>query len=204
MKRIVLTAVALIVFIAGAVLCLRSILTDDPEPVPTPEVPIFTPVPVSTPTPEPTPSPTPVPTPTPRPTPTPEPSPTPTPYQRPAVRSGSFQSDTGTGLNLLVEWKAYGLSGNYEVAVDVSAVSYGFYTDALYNSIVITVGEQSVALSSPAVRYDGEELVTTPLVSHSLDADPGIVPISVVWNYKGSYSGVELESITASGTADLS
>ena len=96
MKRIVLTAVALIVFIAGAVLCLRSILTDDPEPVPTPEVPIFTPVPVSTPTPEPTPSPTPVPTPTPRPTPTPEPSPTPTPYQRPAVRSGSFQSDTGT------------------------------------------------------------------------------------------------------------
>lgn len=176
MKRIVLTAVALIVFIAGAVLCLRSILTDDPEPTPTPEVPIFTPVPVST----------------------------PTPYQRPAVRSGSFQSDTGTGLNLLVEWKAYGLSGNYEVAVDVSALSYGFYTDALYNSIVITVGEQSVALSSPAVRYDGEELVTTPLVSHSLDADPGIVPISVVWNYKGSYSGVELESITASGTADLS
>lgn len=198
--------VVLLCLIVGTVLCIQSIIGRDTAETPPPQAP--TPSPVETPvlppekTPEPTPTPKPIPKPTPTPTPTPKP--TPTPYKPPAVRSGSFRSDTGTGLNLLVEWSAYALSGNYQVDVAVSALSYGFYTDALYDSITITVGGKSVVVSSPKVSYDGDELVTTPLVSHSLDADPGIVPISVVWNYKGSYSGVELESITASGTADLS
>jgi len=119
--------------------------------------------------------------------------------------SGSFQSDSGTGLNLLVEWSAYSdAAGGYRMTVDVSAASYSFYTDALYNSIEITVGEERYALSSPQVRYDGTELAVTPLVSQTVNVSGGSVPISVVWNYKGSYSGVELESITASGTAQLS
>lgn len=204
MKRIVLTAIALIVFITGAILCLRSILSDDPEPTATPEAPIFTPAPAPTDTPEPTPTPTPTPTPRPTPTPTPAPTPAPTPTPEPAAVSGSFRSDSGTKLNLLVTWSAYpSAGGGYRLEVDVNAESYSFSTDALYHSIAITIGDETYALNSPKVSYDGTDLAVTPLAAQTAEVPGGAVPISVVWNYKGSYSGVEIESITASGTAQL-
>lgn len=205
MKK-VLTAVILVALIAGCILCITNILKDDPEPTPTPGGGTTVDILPSTPTPEatPSPTPTPIPTPSPRPTPTPTPTPAPTPTPEPAAVSGSFRSDSGTKLNILVEWKAYpAAGGGYRLAVDVSAESYSFYTDALYNSIAITVGGTTYALNSPKVSYEGNDLAVTPLVSQSAEVSSGAVPITVTWNYKGTYSGVEIESITASGTAQL-
>lgn len=206
MKRsTIVTAVVLLCLIVGSILCIQSIIGEDPEPTATP-TPAATPEPLATPTPTLEPTPTPPPTPTPRPTPTPAPTPTPTPALPPSAEevSGSFRSDTGTGLNILVEWMAYPTGdGKYRMAVDVSTVSYSFFTDALFESVEIKVGEDRYFLSSAKVDYDGTDLAVTPLASKTLETGSGSVPVSVVWSYKGTYSGVELESITASGTAQL-
>ena len=130
------------------------------------------------------------------------PAPTPTPI--PASASGSFSSSTGTNLNLLAEWSAYtDGSGQPKLRVDLYAVSYSFYTDALWNALELTVNGQTYSASSSAVRYDGETITRTLLGSFTVDAPSGSVSLSAVWHYRGSYSGVELEDITASGTAYL-
>lgn len=116
--------------------------------------------------------------------------------------SGSFSSDTETYLNLQVDWSAYNTdSGAVMLKVEVSAVSYSFYTSALYNSIEVTVNGTTYYANSPEVAYDGSELKITPMASFTVPVDTGNTDISVVWHYKGSYSGVELGDIKAEGTA---
>ena len=133
-------------------------------------------------------------TPAPTPTPTPEPTPAPT-------ASGGIRSDTGTGLNMQANWRVYAdASGKLKLQVDVNAVSYSFYTDALYQAVVLTVGGSSYSANSAAVQYGGKDLITSPIASFTVDAPPSGTPISVVWNYKGSYSGKPLDQIIASGT----
>lgn len=202
--------VVLICLVVGTILCIQSIVgrdtAEDPLPEDSTTPPIETSVVPPEETPEPTSTPTPVPRPTstPRPTPTPTPAPTPTPVQSEA--SGSFRSDTGTGLNIQVDWRAYpSADAGYRLDVDVSVLSYSFYTDALFDSIELDVGGSKAYQSSPKVSYDGKELAVTPLATYSTytNAVSCTVPITATWNYKGSYSGVELERISASGSAQL-
>ena len=144
--------------------------------------------------PEETPEPTPVPTPPPTPSPTPVPTPAP-------AAAGSIRSDTGTGLNLRADWRVYAdASGKLKLQVDVSAVSYSFYTDALYQAVVLTAGGSSYSANSAAVHYGGEALITSPIASFTVDAPASGSALSVVWNYRGSYSGKPLDQIIASGS----
>jgi len=131
------------------------------------------------------------------------PEPTPTVTETPNVNaSGSFSSNTGTGLNIQVDWKAYNAAnGAPKLQVDVSATSYSFYTSALWNAVTVTVNGSTYSANSPDIAYDGSALVITPMASFTMDAPTGNVSIEAVWDYKGSYSGVELSAITASGTA---
>lgn len=177
----------------------RSIPTDVPETVSTP-----TSAPVSssdlsllTPTPEPTEEPVfETREPLESETPTPEPTPEATPEPLPADSSGSFRSNTGTGLNLVVDWKI----SSGKLQADVSVVSYSFFTSALYQSITLSVNGQNYSANSPAVSYDGKDLLTTPMTTFTVDAPAKGSSISVSWKYRGTYSGKELDTITASGT----
>ena len=119
--------------------------------------------------------------------------------------SGSFRSDTGTGLNLLVDWGARSTAGEtVSLIVDFSAQSYSFYTSALYSSLELTVNGKTYSANSPAVSYDGSDLMTTPLATFTVEVPRGTTTLDAVWHYKGSYSGKELTDITASATIDLS
>ncbi len=130
----------------------------------------------------------------------PEETPAPTPTPAPTA-SGGIRSDTGTGLNMQANWRVYAdASGKLKLQVDVNAVSYSFYTDALYQAVVLTVGGSSYSANSAAVQYGGKDLITSPIASFTVDAPPSGTPISVVWNYKGSYSGKPLDQIIASGS----
>ena len=118
--------------------------------------------------------------------------------------SGSFRSDTGTGLNLLVDWGARSTAGEtVSLIVNFSAQSYSFYTSALYNSLELTVNGRTYSANSPAVSYDGSDLTTTPLTTFTVEVPRGTTTLDAVWHYKGSYSGVELSDITASATLNL-
>lgn len=167
--------------------------TAPPERTPEPE-------PTRSPEPEPAPEPTETPAPTPEPIETPEPEPTPTPY--PAEESGSFASDTGTALNLIADWTVYtDAAGNRKMDVALSATHYALRTDKSPYGLVLTVNGQRYSADCPALEYDGDGIAVTPLHTFTLDAPSGSADIEAVWHFKGSYSGQELEQITASDTA---
>lgn len=205
--------VLLIVVVIAAVLSInilfgpeRTKATEPPQgihtPVPETEAPTpatQTETPKATETPAPTPTETPV-IETRAPLETPEPTPTEAPL--PVDAGGSFSSATGTYLNLVVDWAAYTApDGSTKLRVDLSASSYSFFTSALYQGLELTVGGQTYTANSPEISYGGPDLITTPMASFTVDAPTGNVGITAVWHYRGSYSGVELDDITASGTA---
>lgn len=206
---VVLLLVILVAAVAVCISTLRSEGDGQPQDTPAPTVNAETPAPES---PENTPEETegPKATETPQPTEVPvfetkEPivNTTPVPEEKPAANaSGSFGSNTGTGLNMRVEWETYNAAdGSAKLRVDVYATHYSFSTSALYNAVSITIGDRVYSVSSAEVSYDGDELAESLIATCTVDAPTGGVNIDVVWDYKGSYSGVELETIEAAGYA---
>lgn len=217
MKKNVFIVLLLLVVIAAAALSLWLFFHRDggtaepsPPPVMTPErtvPPERTPEPAPVPeSPEPAESPEPEPEPaeTPAPTPKPAETPAPTPTPHPADASGSFASDTGTALNLLVNWTVYtDAAGSRKLEVALSATHYSLRTDVSSQALALTVNGQRYSADCPAIDYDGGERTVTPLHTFTLDAPSGSADIEAVWHFKGSYSGEELEQLTASGMADF-
>ena len=207
--------VALVMVLVVAALSIRLFFREQkPAPAAADETPAATvaeteapPPPTETPVDTPTPSPTltpPVVTPSPPPPPTIAPTVPPTPTLPPATASSSFSSVTGTSLNLIADWRSYtDGSGNRKLRVDLSAQSYAFSTDALWNALELTVNGVTYSANSPAVNYTGESLRSTPLASFTVDVPSGNVSLSAVWHYKGAYSGVELEDISAYATVSI-
>ena len=208
---LLLILVLVLVIVAASIFILRGKPSDEGKSVPettvTPappresaapatdapvtELPVTTQAPPVTETPAPTPAPTPQPTPKP----TPKPTPTPTPESQ-----GSFSSDTGTGLNLKVDWRTVSVGGARKLTVDVSIVSYSIFTSYQWQSITLKIGDKAWGADCAGISYDGNGQITTPAATFTVDAPAPGTPISVEWYYGGSYSGKALEYITAKGT----
>ena len=132
--------------------------------------------------------------------PQPEESAEPTPELPVEAATGSLRSDTGTGLNIAADWETFtDADGSAKLRVSVSVSSYSFFTSSLYQSIVLTVDGADYSADSPAISYDGADAITTPMAAFTVDAPPNGTHISVVWNYRGSYSGKQIETIRADG-----
>ena len=201
-------ALLLVLVLAIAVLSVTVIRRREPEAPVVTDAPVLTPAPPVEETAAPAPVETAPPTPTVQPTEPPvmetrppieTPAPTPVPTPSPAA-TGSIASSTGTGLNVKADWRIYDAGGTAKLQVDVSALSYSLFTDALYQSVILTVGGSTYSANSAAIHYDGEAMAATPIASFTLNAPASGTPISLVWQYRGSYSGQELDEITASGT----
>ncbi len=175
--------------------------TESPAMTPTPE-PTATPVP-PTPTPEPPPTeapppPTPVPTIGPPPTMVPV-TPTPEPTLVPA-KTGSISSDTGTELDMQVDWQTEDLGGGTtRVTITGKAVSYSL--DIGGTSATVTLGDQSATCRVEQIRIAENKQTVTELFTTTLDMPTGSAQtLTVDWRYNGSYGGVSLPHITAEGT----
>lgn len=171
---------------------LSPVITQAPPPTQAPvtEAPAPTQAPV-------TPEPVPV---TPEPTATPIPASTMPPVTAaPTAGSGSFSSDTGTHLNLLVDWRTEDLgNGNTRVYVDGKVQSYSLNVTG--TSVNISFGGRSTTASGSPIDLGDVQLTETALFSATLDVPGGTVgTMTVEWAYKGSYSGVSLPTITATG-----
>lgn len=197
------------------------------EPVystPEPAQVSFEPLPETTaqPTPAPTPVPTPIPTtaPTPQPTPAPTPKPTPAPTPEPVptgvyLGSGRFVSDTGTHMNIHVDWEAYTSgSGTVDVELTVTLDCYAITMGRVNKSLHICVGDQYVSLDVPAVDYSGREALSTPIGSHVFTlhlaaGESNLFPVAVEWHFNGSYgkdadgNPVPIDVIECGGTIEL-
>ncbi len=209
---LLLILLLVLIIAAASVFILRgSPGEDDPsgKPVVTPAPPRETTAPVpgaSDPQPgtepgtSPAPAETPVAAPEPTPEPTPVPTPEPTPTPPPADAEGSFSSDTGTGLNLRVDWRTYtAADGTRKLTADVSVVSYSIFASAQYQSITLKLGEKSWSADFAGVQYDGKDQIKTPAASFTVDAPAPGTQAAVEWAYGGTYSGKELKIISARG-----
>ena len=215
MKRSsVFLVILLLVVVAAAVLSVKLFFGGSPAETEPPQQ-IHTPVPATA-APEETADPTPTPAePTPNPTPTEEPVfETRPPITEPPQETegpagihvtGNARSNTGTGLNMVLNWTADFEDGaeTGTFTVEVSAESYSFFTSALYDAVELTVNGETFKASSAAVSYDGADLIKSPIASFTVEIPRGLVSYAVVWHYKGSYSGVDLEDIRAAGSFSI-
>ena len=166
-----------------------------PAPTPVPAAPVATLPPV-----------TPVPA-------APTPLPTTVPTSVPVITSlssGSFSSDTGTGLNITADWTVQSLDQEQvSVTVTVSVISFTLQTQALPNSVNIGLDGNYVSLDAPAIFYDGGGQVRSALASHTftvpLSANSSrAMALQVEWQYNGSYGGVELPVLECGGSINVS
>lgn len=173
---------------------------DKPEATPTPEVetsaPRQTQFVIPTATPQPTEAvPTETPTMTATPTPTPEaPSGT-------VIGSGAFDSATGVGLNTHTAWTATEQAdGSVKLTLSVYARSYTM--EIGQRSIAISVNGSTSGGMTRSFSVDSPNSQTDTLIyTYSTTVQKGsAVSVSVNWNYKGQYSGQDLDVISSSST----
>ena len=198
---IFIAIVLVLMMIAGVILWLTGDIGgggDRPEPsaAPTAEnepivVPDKTPAPV----------PTAAPTATLEPTPTPEPTP-----EQPSgevVGSGAFDSNTGVGLNTRTVWTVTrASSGGYELSLSVYARSYSMGIGQ--RSITVTVNGSASTAMTRAFEVDSPNAQTETLIyTCTVPVDAGSVSVGVDWNYKGQYSGQDLDAISSQTTLQV-
>ena len=120
------------------------------------------------------------------------------------VTSGSFTSNTGTALNIQVDWSVVKtLAGTKELKVSVSTWSYSLNSISLEKGVELTVNGALYCADSAAINYGGQTQASNLLASFSIPNLSGTVNLSAVWHFRGSYSGVELNDIRVEGTVTV-
>ena len=124
--------------------------------------------------------------------------------------SGSFRSNTGIPFNIRVDWNAE-ISGEKTVDVTVTAFveSNSLYTTETPEAISIMFDTEKVLLSAPAIIIERtDDLVSTQLNSCKFtinlsDGESCGIPISVIWNYRGTYDGIYFDTIGCDETISI-
>ena len=121
-----------------------------------------------------------------------------------AIASGSFVSQTGTSLNMMVSWAVVAEGpGQKTLYVTVSALSYALHSGALYNTLQLTVNGMTYLATPAAVNYDGGTLTSNVLANFKIPNAVGPANISASWIFNGVIGGVAVNTITASGVASF-
>lgn len=114
--------------------------------------------------------------------------------------SGSFYSNTGTGVNLQVDWKTYRASdGRDMVRFTVSLNTYSLYVGERKNGLTIRMGDEKLTLDTAAISLPGGTKTTVTLGQCEMELKDESVNVEVSWAFRGSYSNVHMERITAAG-----
>ena len=118
------------------------------------------------------------------------------------ISAGSFASSTGTALNVFVNWSAQvDAYGQKTLYVDVSATSQSLFCNG--GSVELTANGMVYTAMGPSISYGGTDHVTNRLASFVLPNVAGAVSLNVVWHFNGTYSGVPIGDICASGIANV-
>ena len=125
-------------------------------------------------------------------------------YNGEVISTGSFSSQTGTSLNMLVSWTAAADAfGQKTLYVTVSSTSYSLYSAANANSLELNVNGMTYTATPNAVNYDGGVLATHTLAGFTIPNAIGPASISAAWHFNGVISGVPVGTIWASGVANF-
>ncbi len=124
--------------------------------------------------------------------------------------SGTFRSETGASINIHADWTA-AVSGEKtaDVTVTVYVDSYSLFTSASPEILNISLDGQYVSLASPAIEYDGNTQISTLINSRTFTVNLSAgeirsLPLQVVWMYRGTYGGMQIDVIECGGTITVS
>ncbi len=120
--------------------------------------------------------------------------------------TGEFTSDTGTALNLVVQWAANEDDDNYNVTLRFYVDSYSIWVgdrDSNVLKVKTSSGTKEYTFKTKELnREDNKQervLVGEKTITLSADELASGAKVKATWNYRGSYSGTDLSEITASG-----
>lgn len=123
-----------------------------------------------------------------------------TPITGEVGNSGRFTSDTGTGLELLVDWTSYtDENGTDMVRLDVSIESYSIYVGSRVNGLVVTLGGETKKLNTGEIIYTTGPRKTFLLGSCTMELPSATAQAQVSWDFFGTYKDTPMDQITASG-----
>lgn len=213
--NIFIALVLVLIIIAAVSMWLTS--RDIKNTVPTesaPPTPALTPSVISTPTPAPAESarpsadPSASPSPSVQPGQTAAPQPTQQVINRTINQTGSFESNTGTKMIMYANWTA--TSQNSETVTIKLDVILSTYTLSVgpHNG-VITVAGVDYSFTSPGISYKSEKVRNNAaLTSRSIEVtvpagQATAIPVSVKWDFYGTYGGVEMSRVSAGGTINI-
>ena len=130
------------------------------------------------------------------------------PVAGPKANSGGFMTQTGTSLNLIVNWYAEEAGDEVSVYIDVLLDCYTLHTGSRPEGITIGVGSKTFVYDSAPVDVStpGADTVTlcnTHIYVPASDFASGQCPIYATWNFGGSYGGQPLPELTPQGTLTL-
>jgi len=118
--------------------------------------------------------------------------------------SGTFSSDTGTHLNLTVNWTVTSSNAaNTTIRFDFYIDSYSLNTASRNRGLTLQIGGASFSADTPPINVSSSSSVLTPLCSMDATIPTALLtcPLSVSasWHFGGSYGGSSMEYLTASG-----
>lgn len=106
---------------------------------------------------------------------------------------GQFKSETGTKLNLVVDW----ICGDNGVThLDIGVESYSLYLAP--RTLVVKTDVKTYRFPTDRIAYAGPALTVLPLASVDIKASAGDT-LSVEWDFRGEYGDEKLDSIMAAG-----
>ena len=213
--NIFIALVLVLIIIAAVSMWLTS--RDIKNTVPTESAqptPALTPSVISTPTPAPAESARPSADPSASPSPSVQPGQTAAPQppqqviNRTINQTGSFESNTGTKMIMYANWTA--TSQNSEIVTIKLDVILSTYTLSVgpHNG-VITVAGVDYSFTSPGISYKSEKVRNNAvLTSRSIEVtvpagQATAIPVSVKWDFYGTYGGVEISRVSAGGTINI-
>ena len=126
----------------------------------------------------------------------------------PKANSGGFMTQTGTSLNLIVNWYAEEAGDEVSIYIDVLLDCYTLQTGSREQGITIGVGSKTFVYDSApvAVSTPGADTVllhATHIYVPASDFASGQCPIYATWNFGGSYGGQPIPELTAQGMITL-
>ena len=122
------------------------------------------------------------------------------------VEKKTITSDTGTGLNLVLEYSVGDkVDGAYKITVDLYIEHYSLNVTARSNTNYIRIGDETLYFSTDAISYDGKEKKLTKVASYTFTAmtDNATLPIYALWNFNGVYSDKPISAIIIENTIQL-
>ena len=126
------------------------------------------------------------------------------------LKSGSFKTNTGANLNLLVEWNLSQdeYSGKYTLTANVYLESYSIICGKRTGSSFLTIDGHQFAFNTEALNYPGVKekqkiFFTTASVVYEKDALPDSVAIEAIWTFNGTYSGISIPVLHPQATVKL-